>query len=160
MKLSELLSAERIHGKLIASSRKKALEELSSLLARGDSQLSHSEVFQSLVHRERLGNTALGHGCAMPHGRVSGLDHCVGAFVRLAKPIDYDTADGEKVDLLFGIVIPLADDHVSEQIINTVTQTLSDPALLDALRQAPDLRSLSALLLNHDSLAATPSPDP
>lgn len=156
MKLSELLSAERIHGKLVASSRKKALEELSSILARGDSQLSHSEIFHSLVRRERLGNTALGNGCALPHGRVSGLDHCIGAFARLAKPIDFDSADGEKVDLLFGIVIPANNDRASEQTLSAVAHALSDPDLVDALRKAQDLRSLSALLLNHQGFAPTP----
>src|ERR1041384_2244706 len=99
MKLSEILSADRVVASGAFGSKKKVLEELSRLLAGGSTQLSSGDVFNSLVGREKLGSTGLGHGVAIPHGRVAGVTQSVGAFMRLKHAIDYDAHDGAPVCL-------------------------------------------------------------
>jgi PTS system nitrogen regulatory IIA component len=106
MKLTEILGADRVVSGTAVSSKKKVLEELSNLLATGAATLTSQEVFYSLTGREKLGSTGLGHGVAIPHGRVSGIDRSVGAFLRLKHPVDYDSHDGNPVDLVFGLLVP------------------------------------------------------
>src|SRR3546814_13482734 len=90
---------------LTFTSKKKALEELSQLLARaGD--LDAGDILGSLSAREKLGSTGLGHGVAIPHGRMAGVDDSIGAFIRLRHPLDYDAHDGHPVDLIFGLLVP------------------------------------------------------
>src|SRR3546814_5268371 len=80
---------------LTFTSKKKALEELSQLLARaGD--LDAGDILGSLSAREKLGSTGLGHGVAIPHGRMAGVDDSIGAFIRLRHPLDYDAHRSEE----------------------------------------------------------------
>ena len=136
MQVSDLLTLDRIAGDVPAASKKRLLEKVSALIARGDSALSEGEVFESLLSRERLGSTGVGHGVAIPHGRMRDLDRTVGAFVRLADSVDYDAVDGEPVDLLFAMVVP----EESTEELSTLAEMFSDSELLGRLRkaEAPD----------------------
>src|SRR3546814_11849899 len=81
---------------LTFTSKKKALEELSQLLARaGD--LDAGDILGSLSAREKLGSTGLGHGVAIPHGRMAGVDDSIGAIIRLRPPLDYGAQERKSV---------------------------------------------------------------
>ena len=146
MKLTEILSAERVVSGTAVTSKKKALEELSNLLASGAANLGSHEVFNSLTSREKLGSTGLGHGVAIPHGRVAGVDRSVGAFMRLKHPVDYDSHDGNPVDLIFGLLVPQTATEAHLQQLAAVAEMFSDDAFCAKLRGAQDNASLYALL--------------
>lgn len=146
MKLSEIITAERVVSGLPVASKKKALEELSNLLAAGDSQLSSAEVFTSLTGREKLGSTGLGHGVAIPHGRVTGIEDSVGAFVRLRQAVDYDAHDGNPVDLIFGLLVPKTATESHLKHLAAIAEMFSDEAFCAKLRSAADDKALYALL--------------
>lgn len=146
MKLTEILSADRVVSGMAVTSKKKALEELSNLLASGAANLGSVEVFTSLIGREKLGSTGLGHGVAIPHGRVGGVERSVGAFMRLKHPVDYDAHDGNPVDLVFGLLVPqnATDAHLKH--LAAVAEMFSDDAFCAKLRAAADNASLYSLL--------------
>ena len=87
MLVSDLLSAERVLPDARASSKKRLLELISNALVAHDPALDQREVFESLCARERLGSTGLGHGVAIPHGRIRGSSAPQAVFVRLANPL-------------------------------------------------------------------------
>lgn len=149
MKLTEILSADRVVSGLAVTSKKKALEELAGLLAVGAAGLSGSEVFSSLTGREKLGSTGLGHGVAIPHGRVSGVERAVGAFIRLRSAVDYDSHDGNPVDLLFGLLVPQNATEGHLKHLAAVAEMFSDDAFCTRLRAAGDNPSLFALLSDY-----------
>ena len=146
MKLTEILSAERVVNGTAVTSKKKALEELSNLLATGAANLGNHEVFNSLTGREKLGSTGLGHGVAIPHGRVTGVDRSVGAFMRLKHPVDYDSHDGNPVDLVFGLLVPQTATEAHLKHLAAVAEMFSDDAFCAKLRSAADSAALYALL--------------
>lgn len=138
MKFSELLEPGRVLCGADARSKKRAIEVLSDALASGADELSHSAVFASLIGRERLGSTAVGHGVALPHGRFEGLTTSRGAFVRLAQPVDFEADDGEPVDLLFGLLVPsdCSDEHLAA--LAAVAARFDQSELRRALRGTQD----------------------
>ena len=146
MLISDLLSPERIRFDVHSSSKKRLLEMISQELARNSSSLSKREIFESLCARERLGSTGLGKGVAIPHGRVKGSDTVEASFIRLKKPLPYDAADGEPVDLLFAMTVPeqCNEDHL--KLLAQVAELFSDPALLSSLREADNSGTLLQLL--------------
>ena len=146
MKLTEILSPERVVSGTAVTSKKKALEELSNLLATGAANLGSGEVFNSLTGREKLGSTGLGHGVAIPHGRVAGVDRSVGAFMRVKHPVDYDSHDGNPVDLIFGLLVPQTATEAHLKHLAAVAEMFSDDAFCTKLRGAQDSASLYALL--------------
>lgn len=146
MSLADLLTTDRIVCGVDARSKKRALELLAESLARGDDDLGQGVAFTSLIGRERLGSTAVGHGVALPHGRVDGIDASRGAFVRLTAPVDFEAADGEPVDLLFGLLVPAECGAEHLAALSAAAVVFDDPALRDALRHAPDSASVLSLL--------------
>lgn len=146
MLFSDLLSPDRVFSKVRASSKKRLLEQVSDALVRNDANLNAREVFESLCARERLGSTGLGHGVAIPHGRISGQPSVQAVFMRLAKPLDYEAADGKPVDLLFGLVVPekCTGDHL--KLLSQIAEQFSDDKLLENLREAKDNVEILELL--------------
>jgi PTS system nitrogen regulatory IIA component len=65
-------------------------------------------LYQRLLEREKLGTTALGHGVAVPHCKIDGLDEVILAVAVLSKGIDFEAEDGEPVRVLFLVVSPTA----------------------------------------------------
>ena len=106
MEISEILLPECVDCAGECQSKKSALETLARLIAGSDPDLSPLEVFDSLVARERLGSTGLGHGVALPHGRVKNGKSTRAAFVKLRTGIDFDAIDQQPVDLLFALLVP------------------------------------------------------
>lgn len=142
MKFDNIISAERVACNLSVASKKKALEELAKLLAQGASELAETEVFSSLVAREKLGSTGLGHGVAIPHGRASGVSGSVGAFIKLQHPVDYDSHDGQAVDLLFGLLVPQEAKEEHLQHLAAIAEMFSDEKVCGQLRDASDAEAL------------------
>lgn len=131
------------------SSKKRTLEEISRLLTQNAEYVAEKDVFTSLINREKLGSTGLGSGVAIPHGRLRGVEHSVGAFIRLAKPIDYDAADGAPVDLVFGLLVPQDATSQHLEILASIARMFQDEAQLARLREAEDDASLYQLLTQY-----------
>lgn len=151
MKLSEILSADRVSSGTPVTSKKKALEELSNLLAKGAATLTPAEVFNSLTGREKLGSTGLGHGVAIPHGRMAGVETSIGAFMRLKHPVDYDSHDGNAVDLVFGLLVPQQATEAHLKHLAAIAEMFSDEAFCARLRAAGDDKTLYGLLAGYSA---------
>jgi nitrogen PTS system EIIA component len=146
MHLIDLLAPARVVADANVSSKKRLLETLANLLADGAGAEIERRVFDSLCAREKLGSTGLGHGVAIPHGRTAALPAAVGAFLRLAEPIDFSALDGKPVDLVFALAVP---EHFTNQhllLLSQLAEMFTDAAFCARLRAAPDSASLYALL--------------
>lgn len=146
MHIADLLTAERIVCGDPSASKKRVLEQLSALIAGGQQALNPTEVFDSLLARERLGSTGLGHGVAIPHGRVKNGTETVGAFIKLQTPIDFDAVDGEPVDLLFGLLVPEQSTQEHLQLLAQLAEMFSDTTFVTGLRGATSATDLHARL--------------
>jgi len=87
-------------------SKKKVLERLSELARITFPEFSEKEIFDSFIQRERLGSTGIGHGIALPHGRLENNDQTIGIFLSLEEGINFDAIDNEPVKLFFALLIP------------------------------------------------------
>lgn len=144
--LDDLLAEMHIECGVLASSKKKALEALSSLLAGTAGGTDEVTIFDALIARERLGSTGLGFGVAIPHGRLAGIERTVGGLLVLGSGVDFDAPDGAPVDVLFGLLVPEAcnDEHLA--ILAGLAQLFSDEQLRERLRSCGDADSLRATL--------------
>ncbi|MCB1739733.1 MAG: PTS sugar transporter subunit IIA [Gammaproteobacteria bacterium] len=134
MSIGDILTTDRIRTDVKVSSKKKALEIISELLAGDGEPLSPRAVSERLVARERLGSTALGHGVAIPHGRVSGAPEAVAAFVKLTEGVDFESPDGQPVDLIIGLLVPEECNDCHLQLLAQLAEVFSQTSIRDALR--------------------------
>ena len=149
MKLAEILSGSRVAAGVAVTSKKRALEEIARLLALGAPSVGQVDILNSLAGREKLGSTGLGHGVAIPHGRMAGISGSVGAFVRLKHPVDYETHDGQPVDLVFGLLVPQNATEAHLKHLAAIAEMFSDEGFCKKLREAQDDAALFALLNNY-----------
>jgi PTS system nitrogen regulatory IIA component len=111
-------------------------------------------VFDVLWERERLGTTGVGHGIAIPHGRVAGIDKVSGFFARLSQPVNFESIDDKPVDLVFLLLAPEAAGADHLHALATVSRLLRDPKLCEQLRSAPDATTLYTLLTENQAAQA------
>lgn len=150
MNLEELVNPDSVLCNVTARSKKHCLEILSELLARSSADIASEEVFAKLVERERLGCTCLDQGIAFPHCRISGLRTSCATLLKLAAPVDFDSSDGQSVDLVFGLMVPEDLTSADYADIDTLTALLRDKALCARLRAATSSKELSdALMTGH-----------
>ncbi len=143
---SQILPPENVVLDLDVSSKKRAFEQ-AGLLFENNCSIARSTVSDNLFARERLGSTGLGHGVAVPHGRIKGLKSPLAAFVRLAEPIAFESPDGQPVNLLVFLLIP---DHVTQQhleILSEIAEMFSDEAFRHILATTPDAASIHARIV-------------
>ena len=96
--------------------------------------------------RESLGPTGVGHGVALPHARLEGLDNVLGAFVLLDKPIDFNAVDRQPVDIAFALFAPESAGVEHLKALALVSRTLRNASVCSKLRANPDPATLYAIL--------------
>ncbi len=150
MDLSDLISQEAVVVGLKASSKKQAIQELATKAAELTG-LSEREIFDTLLQRERLGSTGVGHGVAIPHGKLVKLDKLVGVFARMEKPVDFDALDDQPVDLIFLLLAPegAGADHL--KALARIARQLRDTKIASGLRTAIDAEAAFVLLTQPQS---------
>jgi PTS system nitrogen regulatory IIA component len=103
-------------------------------------------IFHALLQRERLGSTGLGRGIAIPHIKLKALPSIVTLFARTVKPIDFESQDGEPVDLVFLLLAPdhAGGDHL--KALARISRLVRDPGTIESLRSASDAAALKRIL--------------
>lgn len=145
MNLSKLLipAAVRVVGQM--TSKKRLFQELGEIAAVAYG-IEAAGAVDGLQERESLGPTGVGNGIALPHARLIGLERIMGVFMRLEKPLDYESVDRQPVDLVFCLLAPKDSgvDHL--KALALVSRTMRDPAICAKLRANGDAAKLYAIL--------------
>ncbi|MCH7853195.1 MAG: PTS sugar transporter subunit IIA [Proteobacteria bacterium] len=148
MNLEQLIKPDSVLCNAHARSKKHCLEILSELLSTTNPEVANEEIFSRLVERERLGCTCLDKGSAFPHCRIEAIGQSSGALIKLSSPIDFDSTDGEFVDLVFGLMVPAAMDESHYADTRLIAGLLTDEVLRTKLREARSSRDLHAALMS------------
>jgi PTS system nitrogen regulatory IIA component len=126
----------------IGATSKSSLFEQAGLLFEAHHAIAMATVAANLLARERLGSTGLGHGVAIPHGRIKGLKEPVAAVMRLRKPIAFDAPDDEPVILLVFLFVPEAATQRHLEILSEIAEMLADRELRERLKNESDAGAL------------------
>ena len=145
MSLSEILKPEAVKVFSSMSSKKRLLQDVGDI-AESAYGLRGGLASDALMERESLGPTGVGNGIALPHARMHGLDTILGIFVRLDKPIDFDSVDRQPVDLIFTLFAPEDSGVAHLKALALVSRTMRDSSICQKLRANSDPVTLHALL--------------
>jgi PTS system nitrogen regulatory IIA component len=144
-RLASILPPAQVLVHVEATSKKRAFEE-AGLLFGSLHGLSRSLVTDSLFSRERLGSTGLGHGVAIPHGRIKGLKAPMAAVFLLDTPIGFDAPDDQPVRLLIFLLVPEAATQKHLEILSEIAELLSDASLRERMNDSTAAVQLHALI--------------
>ena len=154
MPLTELVAPNAVIPALKANTKKKVIQELAARAAKLSGQGDRA-ILEVLLQREKLGSTGVGNGVAIPHGKLPKLERLFGMFARLEKPVDFESMDGQPVDLIFLLLAPenAGADHL--KALAKVARLLRDPDVARKLRDSRDADAIyNALMIKPTSSAA------
>jgi PTS system nitrogen regulatory IIA component len=153
MEFAKLLKPEAVKVLTSASSKKRLMQDISDLVQTAYG-LDADKIVEALMTRESLGPTGVGHGVALPHARLEGLDEVVGAFVLLDKPIDFSSVDRQPVDVAFALFAPEDAGVEHLKALALVSRTLRNTSICNKLRANPDASTLFTILTEENSVQA------
>ena len=154
-RLASILPESQVLVGVEATSKKRAFEE-AGLLFENLHGLSRALITDSLFARERLGSTGLGHGVAIPHGRIKGLKAPMAAVLQLAQPIGFDAPDEQPVGLLIVLLVPEAATQKHLEILSEIAELLSDSGLRERIKAAGSVPELHGLIAQWQSAQVAP----
>ena len=149
-RLSSILPVTHVLVGVEATSKKRAFEEAGFLFEQLHN-LNRAMVTDSLFARERLGSPGLGHGVAIPHGRIKGLKSPMAAVFQLAQPIGFDAPDEQMVNFLIFLLVPEAATQKHLEILSEIAELLSDATLREQLKTTQDSAVLHGLIQSWQS---------
>ncbi len=146
MLVSEIINQNRVSYLNSVSSKKRLFQEIANVLAI-ECGVSVDNIFNALKNREQLGPTGMGNGIAIPHAKIDGIEKISGMFIRLEKPVEFESIDRKKVDLIFTILAPPSSgvDHL--KALAKVSRLLRDQNICSKLRSTEDISALFSILI-------------
>lgn len=153
MELTSILRPEAVKAVGATGSKKRLFQELGEIVA-SVYGFTANDVATALQEREALGPTGVGKGIALPHARLTKIDRVVGVFVRLEKPLEFDAADRQPADLIFGLLAPEDAGVEHLKALALVSRTMRNGDLCSKLRANNDPSTLHTLLTESQSVQA------
>jgi len=147
LKLSDILSPQRIKVPLKAADKRGAIEELVGLLNSTGMVTDRDKVLTAVLERENTRTTGIGNGLAIPHGKCGEVKDLAMAIGRCSQPVDFESIDGKPVTLVILLVSPMDKTGPHIQALAHICRLLSDDALRKKLNEVPTPQELFDLLL-------------
>lgn len=152
MKFADFVSPEAIKAHLDADDKEGVIREMTqSLLKAG--KIAEGEVesiVKAILKREELGSTGIGRGVAVPHTKHPSVDRLVGTVAVSSEGVDFNSLDGERVQLFFLLVSPpdRPGDHL--RALENISRQLRDDTFCKFLKQAKTPADIQVLLEEAD----------
>jgi PTS system nitrogen regulatory IIA component len=150
MRLADVLKEEYIFADLRATEKRAILDEMVTGLSEGAAVLNRERVLEVLLDREQLGSTGIGHGVAIPHGKLKGLDEIIIAVGRNRAGVDFDSLDDLPVYLFFMIVAPENSAASHLKLLAAISHLLKNQEFRMKLRSARDAAEMYSLIVSED----------
>ncbi len=136
-----LIPADAILLDSSAASKKAIIAEVISLLP----SIDPDQAIAIVMERERLGSTGIGHGIAIPHGRLPDLDAPVVALARHMDGVDFEAIDGQPAHIVVVLLAPENEDRSHLEILANLARTLQQDSARRIIMQADSPEKISAL---------------
>ncbi len=152
MKFADFINTEAIRADLQAASKDAVIEELvQSLLDSGQIDADQREdIIAAIMKREELGSTGIGRGVAVPHTKHPSVQKLVGTVGVSTEGVDFDSLDGERVQLFFLLISPpeRPGDHL--RALENISRQLRDETFCRFLKQSKTAEDINQLLQEAD----------
>lgn len=153
MQIGDILDRGAIALRVGATDKRQILAHIAEMAGRHFG-LEAAAVLEGLSEREAAGSTGIGHGVAVPHARIAGLDRIRGVFIKVEQPVEFGSIDDQPADLIFALLAPAEAGTEHLRALARVSRMLRNPDLRHHLRTAPNVDALHALLIQEAAPSA------
>ncbi len=150
MNLLDFLTPQNIRGPLLAVDKRGAIDELVDLLTTNGKVPDPKALKDAVWVREQTRTTGIGSGLAIPHGKCPGLPGLIMAVGKPAKPMDFESIDGQPVRLIFLLGSPpeRGSDHI--QALARVSRLMTMDAFRERMYAAQTSEEIYELLRSQE----------
>ena len=146
MRITDLLDKNSINLNASPQNKKEALDQAVELMARSG-KINDVEAYRKQVYaREEESTTGVGEGIAIPHGKCSAVNAPGLSAMVIKDGVDFDSLDGEPVNILFLIAAPDTEDNVHMDVLSKLSVLLMDEEFVDSLKKAKDVDEFLSLI--------------
>ena len=153
MKFSDFMNVKAIKAELTADDKEGVIAELVDALVGADAiqEQERDNIVKAIMKREELGSTGIGRGIAVPHTKHPSVEQLVGTVGVSVEGVDFNSLDGEKVQLLFLLVSPpdRPGDHL--RALENISRRLRDDTFCRFLKQSKNADDIQQLLEEADN---------
>ena len=146
MRLTDILTPERIKAPLIATTKPQVLAELVDVLADTGGASDRDKALAAVLEREQTRTTGIGHGLAIPHGKSNAVSDLVLAVGRTATPVAFHSIDGKPVTLLVMLISPVDRIGPHIQALARISRLFSSDTFRNKLNHAKDAAEMWHLI--------------
>jgi nitrogen PTS system EIIA component len=155
MQLSKLLKSELVYFDEFSKGKTSLFSNLCKLLSTRCESLCEKELFDAFITRERLGNTAIGHGIALPHIRSDKITQMLCCLIKLKNEIDFGAEDQKPVNIVIALIVP--HQHINEHLktLSQIASYFNDENVRENIKKANDYKQLQqAIFCNELAISA------
>ena len=153
MKFADFVCREAVIADLASDDKEEVIREMAgALLAAGKLPADEFDtIIKAILKREELGSTGIGRGVAVPHAKHASVERLVGTVAVSKEGVDFDSLDGEKVQLLFMLISPpdRPGDHL--RALENISRQLKDDTFCKFLKQSAAPTDILVLLDDSDA---------
>ena len=146
--ITNFLTGDSIIMDCDSKSQKNTLEVISNKMAELTST-NKDEIFQKLYEREKLGTTAFGNGIAIPHARIEGIQNAKIILLKLTEAIDFNSIDGNKVDIVMSLFVPDDNNEMHVELLSTIASLLDNQVFREKIRTANTASDVMMIIDSH-----------
>lgn len=141
-----LFDINTINLEIKAKSKNEVISEMIEMLE-SDHILNDKEMYKKAIYiREKMSTTGIGFGIAIPHAKTSAVNKPRVAFGLSKEGVDYESEDGEKVNLIFMIAVSDTDNNLHVQTLAKLSRKLINPIFRNNLTQCKSKKEVLELL--------------
>jgi PTS system fructose-specific IIA component/PTS system nitrogen regulatory IIA component len=153
MKFSDCVATDAIRAQVKAGTKEGVIREMVQALVDANRIVAADQesIVKAIMKREDLGSTGIGRGVAVPHTKHPGVSRLVGTVAVSQDGIDFQSLDGEPVQLFFLLVSPpdRPGDHL--RALENISRQLRDDSFCRLLKAAKGPVDIQNLLEEADS---------
>lgn len=136
MRITELLKPESIDLNAAPKDKNDTIRQAVALMAKSGNISDIEAYTKQVMAREEESTTGVGEGIAIPHGKCDAVTRPGLAAMIIRDGVDYDSLDGEPVNVLFLIAAPNTKDNVHLDVLSKLSVLLMDEDFTAALKAA------------------------
>ena len=142
IKLPPLLVPERIALKKSIESHKCAIDVLTNLLAKGQSEVSRYDIYDALIAREKLGSTSISNGISIPRAHLHITNPRIALLV-LEEGLNINAVDHQAIRLFFAILIPETEREKYSALLSQLYSALIDEKSIKVFTETSNTQALA-----------------
>lgn len=152
VRITDYMSEDLINLELKSKNKEGVLNELSELMIKSSNIVNKEVIKKALIDRENIGSTGIGKGIAIPHAKTDGASKLTVAFGISKEKIDFDSLDGEGVNIFFVFASPIEESQIYLKVLARISRLIRDEKFRNKLLSCKEKEEVIRIISEEENI--------